>query len=72
MKTLADNNLTILAEYGSVMEAEMDKSLLASVGIAAEIENEYMSSLYPTGAIPAVLLVSEHDLARARTILDRH
>lgn len=67
-----NNDLTVVAEYASVMEAEMTRSLLESEGIPSEIENEYMSSLYPTGAIPSKLMVRGSDLERARAVIDSH
>lgn len=71
MTTMTDNALTLLAEYNTSMEAELAKSLLGSAGIFAEIENEYMSSLYPTGVIPTKLLVREADLEQARRLLSQ-
>ena len=50
------------------MEAEMAKSLLCSAGIEAQIENEFMSSLYPP-AVPCRLVVYEEDLEEAKEIL---
>lgn len=51
------------------MEAELAKSVLGSAGIYSEIENEFMSSLYPTGVIPSKLLVKEEDAEQARKLL---
>lgn len=59
----------VLAEYNSSMEAEMAKSLLCSAGIEAQIENEFMSSLYPP-AVPCRLVVCEEDLEQAKQILE--
>ena len=60
--------LVVLAEYNSPMEAELTKSLLSSAGIYAEIENEFMSTLYPP-AVPCRLMVCEEDLDQAKTLL---
>lgn len=60
--------LVVLAEYSSPMEAELAKSLLQSAGIYAEIENEFMSTLYPP-AVPCRLMVCEEDLDQAKTLL---
>jgi hypothetical protein len=58
----------ILAEFTSSIEAELARTLLASAGINAEIDNEFMSTLYPP-AIPCRLMVSEEDLEQAKGIL---
>ncbi len=60
--------LVVLAEYNSPMEAELTKSLLSSAGIYAEIENEFMSTLYPP-AVPCRLMVCEEDLDQAKNLL---
>ena len=60
--------LVVLAEYNSPMEAELTKSLLSSAGIYAEIENEFMSTLYPP-AVPCRLMVCEEDLGQAKALL---
>lgn len=60
--------LVILAEYNSSMEAELAKSLLQSAGIYAELENEFMSTLYPP-AVPCRLMVYEEDLEQAKALL---
>ena len=68
---MKEDNLVVLAEYSTVIEAEMAKSLLESEDVAAEIDNDIMSGLYPTGAIPCRLLVAERDVQRAGLILKR-
>ncbi len=60
--------LVVLAEYNSPMEAELAKSLLTSAGIYAEIENEFMSTLYPP-AVPCRLMVCEEELDTAKGLL---
>lgn len=60
--------LVVLAEYTSPMEAELAKSLLTSAGIYAELENEFMSTLYPP-AVPCRLMVCEEDFNQAQSLL---
>lgn len=62
------DELVVVAEYNTAVEAEMAKSILACAGIRARIENEYMATLYP-GVIRAKLIVSEHDFKQAKTLL---
>ena len=65
---MEDRTLVVLAEYNSPMEAELAKSLLTSAGIYAELENEFMSTLYPP-AVPCRLMVCEEDLEQAKGLL---
>ena len=60
--------LMVVAEYNTEVEAEMAKSILACAGIHAQIENEYMTTLYP-GVIRARLVVSEGEYKQAKTLL---
>ena len=60
--------LMVVAEYNTEVEAEMAKSILACAGIRAQIENEYMTTLYP-GVIRAKLVVFEKDYKQAKTLL---
>ena len=60
--------LVVVAEYNSAVEAEMAKSILACAGIRAQIENEYMTTLYP-GVIRARLVVNDQDYKPARKLL---
>lgn len=62
------DEMVAVAEYATAVEAEMAKSILACAGIQAEIENEYMTTLYP-GVIRARLVVAEDDFKQARTLL---
>lgn len=68
---MEQNELTVLAVFNTTMEAELAKSLLGSAGIDAEIDNEYMSALYPTGVIPCKLMVRECDIEQARELLNQ-
>lgn len=68
---MQDDTLVVLAEYNTITEAEISKSMLDSAGIWSTIRNEYMSSIYPIGTMPAQLVVKEEDLGKAQTML-RH
>ncbi len=68
---MQDDTLVVLAEYNTITEAEISKSMLDSAGIWSTIRNEYMSSIYPIGTMPAQLVVREEDLGKAQTML-RH
>lgn len=63
--------MVVIAEYNSYLEAEMAKSIVASAGIHAEIRNEYMSTAYAV-AIPPQLLVRQEDVEQAKTLLNLH
>ena len=60
--------LVLVAEFNTTTEAEMAKSILACAGIHSQIENEYMTMLYP-GVIRTRLMVDEGDFAQARILL---
>ena len=62
------NELILLAEYNTAIEAEMAKNILACAGIHAEIENEYMTTLYP-GVIRAKLMVVAPEYKQAKMLL---
>lgn len=64
-----DDTQVVLAEYNSIMEAEISKSILDSAGIWSSIRNEFMSTLYPLGTMPAQLVVREEDLEKAHAML---
>lgn len=65
-------NLIVLRTYDSVNDAEWNRSLLEAEGIFSMVQNEIMSTLYPTGVIPAQLIVRAEDEARAREILEAY
>ena len=50
---MQDDTLVVLAEYNTITEAEITKSMLDSAGIWSMIRNEYMSAIYPIGTMPA-------------------
>ena len=62
------DEMVVVAEYNSAVEAEMAKSILACAGIYAQIDNEYMTTLYP-GVIRARLVVDAEDYKQAKTLL---
>ena len=62
------DELVVVAEYNTAIEAEMAKSILACAGIEARLENEYMTTLYP-GVIRTQLVVAEHDYKQAKVLL---
>ena len=68
---MQNQELIVIAEYNSYIEAEMAKSVIISAGIYAEIRNEYMSTAYAV-AIPPQLLVPYEDVEQARALLRIH
>lgn len=68
---MQDEKMAVLAEYNTITEAEISKSMLDSAGIWSTIHNEYMSSIYPIGTMPAQLVVKEEDAKRAAELLDK-
>jgi hypothetical protein len=62
------DEMIMVAEYNTAVEAEMAKSILACAGIRAQIENEYMAMLYP-GTIRARLVVDDEDVKQAKILL---
>jgi hypothetical protein len=65
------DELKVVAEYNTEVEAEMAKSILACAGIHAQIENEYMTTLYP-GVVHARLVVLESEYKQAKMLLRLH
>ena len=63
--------LVVIAEYNSYLEDEIEKSIVVSAGIYAEIRNEYMSTAYAV-AIPPQLLVAYEDVEQAQELLRIH
>ena len=66
---MKDETMVVLAEYNSITEAEIAKSMLDSAGIWSTIRNEYMSTIYPIGTMPAQVVVREEDYEKARAML---
>ncbi len=63
------DTMVVLQEYDLLTEAEMAKALLDDVGMWCMVNNEYMSTVYPTGIAPAQLIVRREDAPRARQII---
>lgn len=68
---MQDETMVVLAEYNTSTEAEITKSMLDSAGIWSTIRNEYMSSIYPVGTMPAQLVVRADEVEKARKILKK-
>ena len=68
-RVMQDDTLVVLAEYNTVTEAEIAKSMLDSAGIWSTIRNEYMSAIYPIGTMPAQVVVRETDYEKAKDLL---
>ena len=66
---MKEESQIVLAEYNTLMEAEIAKSMLDSAGIESTIRNEYMSTIYPIGTMPAQLVVRKEDFERAQDLL---
>lgn len=66
---MQDDTLVVLAEYNTITEAEIAKSMLDSAGIWSTIRNEYMSAIYPIGTMPAQVVVREEDYEKAKAML---
>ena len=69
---MEEKGLIVLREYDSINDAEWEKSLLDGAGIYSMIRNELMSALYPTGAMPAQLVVRAEDRAHAEEVLNAY
>jgi hypothetical protein len=68
-RIMQDDTLVVLAEYNTITEAEIAKSMLDSAGIWSTIRNEYMSAIYPIGTMPAQIVVREEDYEKAKAML---
>jgi hypothetical protein len=66
---MSEKEFVVIREYNSINDAEWDKSLLEGAGIWTTIRNEIMSALYPTGVMPAQLVVKAEDVKRAEEVL---
>lgn len=64
------DTMVVLTEYDTVTQAEMVKSYLDDIGIWSMINNEYMSTIYPTGIMPAQIIVMSEDLKRAKAAIE--
>ena len=68
---MQDETMVVLAEYNTITEAEICKSILDSAGIWSTIRNEFMSYIYPIGTMPAQVVIREEDYEKAESLL-RH
>ena len=68
---MQDETMVVLAEYNTITEAEICKSILDSAGIWSTIRNEFVSSIYPIGTMPAQVVIREEDYEKAESLL-RH
>ena len=59
----------VVAEYNTLAEAEIAKSILQSANIWVDIRNEYMSTLNAIGGAATIVVRSE-DLEAARKTLN--
>lgn len=66
---MRDDTMIVLTEYNTVMEAEIGKSMLDSAGIWSILRNENMSTVLPTGSVPAQIVVREEDYEKAKLLL---
>ncbi len=69
---MTEKGFVVIREYDSINDAEWDKSILEGEGIWASIRNEIMAALYPTGIMPAQLVVRTEDKSRAKEILEAY
>ncbi|MBR5465785.1 MAG: DUF2007 domain-containing protein [Alistipes sp.] len=53
---MQQDEFVVLAEYNTLAEAEITKSILQSAGLWVEIRNEYMSTLNPIGGAARVVV----------------
>lgn len=67
---MKEGNLITVSTHGSVLEAELAKSLLEGEGIDAFIHASFSHDLYPGVLGEVMLQVREEDLEQAREILD--
>ena len=67
-----ESKLVVIREYDSINDAEWNKSILEGEGIYAMIRNEIMSAVYPTGVMPAQLVVRSQDKTKAEEILEAY
>ena len=68
LNDMQQEQFVVLAEYNTLAEAEITKSILQSAGLWVDIRNEYMSSLNPISGAARVVVRSE-DKAEAEMLL---
>lgn len=67
---MQQEEFVVLAEYNTLAEAEITKSILQSAGLWVDIRNEYMSALNPISGAARVV-VRSRDKAEAEQLLQR-
>jgi hypothetical protein len=65
---MQSDEFVVLAEYNTLAEAEIAKSILQSAGLWVDIRNEYMSALNSIGGA-ATIVVRSKDRAEAERLL---
>lgn len=65
---MQNEQFVVLAEYSTLAEAEIAKSILQSAGLWVDIRNEHMSAFNPIGGAACVIVRSE-DLAEAEQVI---
>ena len=65
---MQSDEFVVLAEYNTLAEAEIAKSILQSAGLWVDIRNEYMSALNSIGGA-ATIVVRSKDRAEAEQLL---
>ena len=58
---MQQEQFVVLAEYNTLAEAEITKSILQSAGIWVDIRNEYMSVLNPIGGASRIVVRTEDE-----------
>lgn len=65
---MQSDEFVVLAEYNSLAEAEIAKSILQSAGLWVDIRNEFMSALNSIGGAASIVVRSK-DLSEAERLL---
>lgn len=65
---MQSDEFVVLAEYNSLAEAEIAKSILQSAGLWVDIRNEFMSALNSIGGAASIVVRSK-DRAEAEQLL---
>lgn len=65
---MQQEEFVVLAEYNTLAEAEITKSILQSAGLWVDIRNEYMSALNPISGAARVV-VRNRDITEAEQLL---
>lgn len=68
LNNMQSDEFVVLAEYNTLAEAEIAKSILQSAGLWVDIRNEFMSALNSIGGA-ATIVVRSKDRAEAEQLL---